>query len=193
MNINDIESETVVPVDIMAAIFEKQMELVVKYKDIEGMGDLLDTRETNINTAKGQKWIKDFAWRTTEELCEAIEAKEISKEHYIEEITDALHFLTELTLIAGYKSDICDMLLPTDNRHEMEVVYALGLMCNCLKNKPWKQTQMLTDREKFEKYLRQAWKRIIGIYLASGYGRTDIYILYMKKHGVNQFRIRSKY
>jgi len=193
VNISDIEAEHEVPENVMKAIFEKQMDLALKYKDIEDMGDLLETTKNNINTAKGQKWIKDFSWRVTEEICEALEAKPVSKEHYLEEITDALHFLTELSIIAGYDEQIVDVIFPHENKNEMYCVYFLGIMCNTLKNKPWKQTQMLTDRPKFEKYLRSAWRELIGIYYASEYTMNDIYIIYMKKHGVNQFRIRSKY
>lgn len=193
VNISDMETEHEVPVNVMEGIFAKQMDLAMKYKDIEGMGDLLDTTPDNINTAKGQKWIKDFAWRVTEEIAEALEAKPISKEHYLEEITDALHFLTELTIIAGYDAAIVDVMFPHENKNEMHTVYFLGVMCNTLKNKPWKQTQMLTDRPKFEKHLRSAWRELLGIFYANGFSLEDVYIIYMKKHGVNQFRIRSKY
>lgn len=197
MNINDIDKPDEIPENIWPAIFEKQKALLEKYREIEGM-----PTSFNIDTAETQRWIKDFAWRVTEEICEALEAKKngmddegiIDEEHYIhylEELTDALHFITELTIIAGFDSDILDN--PIMSYNEYDIVYYLGLMCNCLKNKPWKQTQMLTDRPKFKSYLQASFERIWGIFLYNGLENKDIYTLYFKKNAVNQFRIRSKY
>lgn len=208
MNVNDFENTEGVPKDVWKAIFNKQRELAVKYKDIEGMGTLLDETHKNIQTSFGQRWIKDFAWRVTEEIAEALEAKRIAanylsgevKEqaelHYLEEMIDALHFLTELTIIAGYDEHIfTETVLPSmDGKDEWETIYYLGIMCNTLKNKPWKQTQMLTDKTKFEKYLQTAWGYFIATLFVNGlHDVEDIYNLYFKKNQVNQFRIRSKY
>jgi len=209
MNINNVSTPTEVPEDIWKAIFDKQWELAKKYEDIEDMGTLLFDLETNIDTANGQKWIKDFAWRVTEELTEAQEAIQLFTDaaedkdyplantclqHYVEELIDALHFLTELTLIAGYREEIIEDVWPdSDNTLGWEnVVYYLGLMCNCLKNKPWKQTQMLTDRVKFKTYLDNAWFSLLSV-LAQRVNKDQVYLYYFKKNAVNQFRIRSKY
>lgn len=226
VNITDIEKPKDMPKNILEAIFKKQSELAQKYKDIEKMpASLLTDTKDNVDTAEGQKWIKDFAWRVTEEICEAIEAKNMAyakakekyikltkkdftvikenemdnfaKEtdefyHYLEEVTDALHFMTELCIIAGYNYK--DFEIPINyNAREMDCIYRLGLAMNCLKNKPWKQTQMLTDRLKFKKYIQQAYSRLIGIFFTAGYKMEDVYIIYFKKNAVNQFRQRSKY
>lgn len=210
MNINDIEKPEEYPKDIMAAMFDKQIQLAIKYQKIEKMGNLLKETATNVDTPNGQKWIKDFAWRVTEELAEAQEAfdewEELMKEemgqdtnpyaeehytHYLEELIDALHFLIELTIIAGYDKNI--VTDPSSCNESWDVVYQLGLMCNCLKNKPWKQTHMLTDRVKFEKYLKEAWRSMMGKFLNAELTHEDIYDLYFKKNAVNQFRQRSKY
>ena len=212
MNINDVKEEIEVPknfVDIWKAIFEKQQALADKYSDIEKMGDLLQTTKNNVDTAKGQKWIKDFAWRVTEELTEAFEAYYIYAEtnglanhdvleHYKEEIADGLHFLVELTIIAGYDHEIVARLEHKPMRrlsmpNAWPVIYKLGLMCNCLKNKPWKQTQMLTDRPKFEQYLLETWEEMLRLMLDCMGSKEEIYLYYFKKNKVNQFRQRSKY
>lgn len=205
MNINDIKNTESTPDNIWKAIFDKQREVALKYSDIEKMGTLL-TDKDNIDTAVGQKWIKDFAWRVTEEIAEALEAKiswsecdptdgdllEQYGQHYTEELIDAVHFLAELTIIAGYDEEI--IVTPVDVDTEWDVVYQLGLMCNCLKNKPWKQTQMLTDRPKFHRYLRRAWNAMYGVLVnEANLTDADIYNLYFKKNEVNKFRIRSKY
>ena len=210
MNVTDVKEEIKVPDSIWKEIFDKQWKLAEKYKDIEGMGNLLEPKflKINIDTQEGQKWIKDFAWRVTEELAEADEAKKLwekedDKElaeqyytHYLEELIDALHFLVELCIIAGYKQEIVPLYVPHcdyETTSPWEVTYNLGLMCNCLKNKPWKQTQMLTDRPKFYGFLRLAWEALICIYKDNDMEDIDVYNLYFKKNAVNQFRIRSKY
>lgn len=216
MNVNDIKSEEV-PQDIWKAIFEKQLQLAHKYTDIEEMGDLLETTDSNVDTQKGQIWIKDFSWRVTEELTEADEAlKEMNKivhvteedeqkevellQHYQEELIDGLHFLTELSIIAGFD----EMLVYTSSKfnevfvdfpaESYDVIYHLGLMCNCLKNKKWKQSQMLTDRPKFINYLMMVWASMISLLESAGLDSNEkIYDIYTRKNGVNNFRIRSKY
>jgi len=209
MNISDVKDTEKIPEDIWKEIFSKQMELAQKYKDIEGMGNLLETIDNNINTSKGQKWIKDFAWRVTEELAEAQEAHELMEEHlsheeggpnasdyythYLEELIDALHFLVELTIIAGYVNFQPTSSVTPGTTEPWDVVFPLGLMCNTLKNKPWKQTQMLTDRSDFEMYLNRAWDYLIALFRQEKLKNEDIYNLYFKKNSVNQFRIRSKY
>lgn len=222
VNVNDVKTPDKIPANPIKAIFDKQRELALKYQEIEKMPkDLISAPENNIDTPEGQKWIKDFAWRTTEEICEALEAKDIGMkkaateqektpitepmpdinnlfkiqeeyQHYLEELIDALHFLTELTIIAGYTWEDFNTLYSKNSR-EMNVVYFLGLAMNCLKNKPWKQSHMLTDRPKFKKYVQKAYIGLLGVLAYHDLNRDDIYILYFKKNAVNQFRQRSKY
>jgi dimeric dUTPase (all-alpha-NTP-PPase superfamily) len=202
MNIKDVSEEIKIPDNIWIEIFNKQWELAQKYKEIESMGTLLETTEHNIDTAVGQRWIKDFCWRVTEELAEAQEASIIYADigdedallHYKEELIDALHFLVEMTQIAGYDYTIAKYTMSIDSSMSTwsDVVYSMGLMCNTLKNKPWKQTQMLTDRNKFKGYLEDTWDHMINL-LLSRMDEEEIYLFYFKKNKVNQFRQRSKY
>jgi len=219
VNVTDFES-TEVPQDILKALFDKQRELAKKYVDIEGMGDLLETTKTNLQTQRGQIWIKDFAWRVTEELTEAAqplqefdgyetswsEAKEL---HVWEEVSDALHFFLELAIIAGYTEEDFrdhmpvdymaprDLSLPHDHEHfflySYEIIYYLGIACNLLKNKKWKKTQMATDEIAFRKNILLAWDYLMTLFLMFGHTPADIYHIYFRKHQVNQFRQRSNY
>lgn len=206
MNITDIDNTKEIPDNIWEAIWEKQLALVEKYKDIEGMPTILADIKTNIQTAKGQVVIKDFAWRVTEELTEADEAKNLFtlsgkkewvgselKLHYTEEVTDALHFFVELAIIAGYKSSDFTISKAALNVNSYDVIYQLGLACNCLKNKKWKKSQMLTDVPKFTGYIQQAFDNLISLFYAEGLTDIDVYQMYFKKNSVNHFRIRSKY
>ncbi len=218
MNILDVENPENIPHPLFPAIFARQQELAEKYREIEGMGQLLDEehRKTNLDTLFGQVWLKDFAWRVTEELTESIEPvvdkrdsfTEMHKLHYLEELSDALHFMTELCIIANIKAeelipieDIAPVLayeISPEHADEIAlqhwaVVYQLGLFCNCLKNKKWKQTQMMTDRKKAIKYAVQAFAQLILCFKKAGCSNEDIYTLYFKKSEVNKFRQRSNY
>lgn len=121
MNINNFKAAEFTPT-WLEDIFDKQENLLGKYKDIEKMPAL----PVSIHTHEGQKWIKDFLWRVTEELGESYEAQlqlndlvaeynssnTISSDefvtkqdqyetHQIEELIDALHFIVELIIIVG--------------------------------------------------------------------------------------------
>lgn len=205
MNIQDFDKPAKYPRDILADIFARQRELAEKYHPIEaGNGfNVGEGLEVNINDKFGQARIKDFAWRVTEELMEATEAwNEGDIEHCQEEIADALHFMVELCIIVDYSSDnfLFDtlfLLTPDESGFRepvLNTVYNLGLACNCLKNKPWKQTHMLTDEEKFKLHLNGAMSSLVFTAVQAGIGTAEhMYNLYFRKNKVNQFRQESKY
>jgi hypothetical protein len=139
MNVEDIK-DVDIPVgeDMLVSIFKKQKKLMEKYHHIEKNNGLLQTElcPVNIDDAKGQARLKDFAWRITEELGEAM---------------------------------------------------------NCLKNKPWKQTQMETDVTHYIEEVIDAFHFFIELCILSGMDAEDLYRMYFKKSEVNLFRQRSKY
>jgi NTP pyrophosphatase (non-canonical NTP hydrolase) len=239
MNVNDI-----LPEDMfedhkfkLRTIFEKQKELMVKYHPIEMRSGLRITDECpiNLHDGKGQVLIKDYAWRFTEEIGEALEAYNLHRDnltHLREELSDALHFLTELTIHAGLTEDFLFEDKTTENPYRMELLFiqavttlsedpdmpvgfrytfkkgvtygnllmASGLTiesmskaCNCLKNKPWKQSQMTTDINKFNNCLKETWIRFIGLCIVAGLGEESLFLMYLNKNEVNVFRQRSKY
>lgn len=223
MNINHAKTEEIHG-DKLQAIFTRQKSLMGKYHDIELKSGLLQTEDcpVNLDDKRGQARIKDFSWRVTEELGEALDAK-ATKDHYQEELIDGLHFLTELTILAGkdydsilpqgtplYDSDHLEDLVENakevisrrasqgENGYSLEYwvskfIENLGMMCNCLKNKPWKQSMMKTDREAFYSRLSEVWVIYITILVVSGMNAQDIADIYLKKSQVNQFRQRSNY
>ena len=217
MNINHATVEEVTG-DKLQAIFTRQKSLMDKYHDIELRSGLLQTEDcpVNLDDKRGQARIKDFSWRVTEELGEALDAK-ATKDHYQEELIDGLHFLTELTILAGkdyhnilpegtalYHNDRLEDLVENakecisrkgDNLNYWvsKFIENLGMMCNCLKNKPWKQSMMKTDREAFYSRLSEVWVLYITILVVSGMNADSIAITYLKKSQVNKFRIRSAY
>ena len=218
MNINHAVHETLTG-DMLAAIFNRQKELMAKYHHIEARSGLLQTEDcpVNLDDRRGQARIKDFSWRVMEELGEALDAKSHT-DHYQEELIDGLHFLTELTILAGRNyNTIIPEDLPKFHPDHLEDLYEtalthidgpvhtdlnywvaqfveqLAMMCNCLKNKPWKQSMMKTDREAFYGRLTNVWVCYMAILAMAGMKPADIADTYLRKSQVNQFRQRSNY
>ena len=206
MNITHATEETIQP-NLLKQIFDRQRELMDKYHYIEERSGLLQTADcpVNLDDRRGQARIKDFSWRVTEELGEALDALgQDDMEHFAEELVDGLHFLTELTILAGLD---WDDLFPLDKMYNnaassapdgldqrvYDYVEGIGMMCNCLKNKPWKQSMMQTDRATFFVRLHSVWRRYIAIMETVFESPEDIVSVYLKKSQVNKFRQRSNY
>lgn len=206
MNITHATEETIQG-NLLKQIFDRQKELMDKYHYIEERSGLLQTADcpVNLDDRRGQARIKDFSWRVTEELGEALDALgQDDMEHFAEELVDGLHFLTELTILSGLD---WDDLLPLDvmysntasrandglDQRVYDYVEGIGMMCNCLKNKPWKQSMMQTDRVAFYARLHSVWARYIAIMETVFESPADIASVYLKKSQVNKFRQRSNY
>lgn len=227
MNVQDFESKTTTAGDRLGEIFGKQRLLMEKYEEIEFNNGLLQTKDipVNLHDRMGQARLKDFAWRVTEELAEAREAYDLHpdlKDHVHEEVADALHFLTELTILAGvtpeqvYKG-ILDGSRPNFTGDDLGTIFhllskervpgkpidihkamsltitELGLMCNTLKNKPWKNTHMITDENLFKQHLYYAWENFFVLCITYGINAERLEDLYFRKNQVNQFRQKSNY
>ena len=210
MNITHAKKETTNK-EPLKAIFERQKELMVKYHDIELKSGLLQTEDcpVNLDDKRGQARIKDFSWRITEEIGEALDAitnesGESALLHFHEELIDGLHFLTEMSILTGYDitkdytlSDLINLGTVrssyTLNDLVSDHVMYLGMMCNCLKNKPWKQTMMKTNKENFYNHLKLVWINYMAILTSQDLTEEEITDIYLRKSQVNQFRQRSNY
>ena len=195
----------------LRAIFDRQKELMEKYHDIEFKSGLMQTEDcpVNLDDKRGQARIKDCAWRITEEIGEALDAIENESGesallHFHEELVDGLHFLTEMTILTGYDlpeyTTLKDLIEEGSYRDCYSLndlvsdhVCYLGMMCNCLKNKPWKQSMMKTNKENFYKHLKLVWSNYIAILTSQDLTEEEITDLYLRKSQVNQFRQRSNY
>ena len=196
------------------AIFARQRELMDKYHDIELKSGLMQTEDDplDLNDKRAQARIKDFAWRVTEEIGEALDSyiAEDDLDHFKEELVDGLHFLTEMTILVGLtpedfaehfdveSNQIMERLLgfpftTSVPNAVMEFVRRMGMTCNCLKNKPWKQSQMLTDKNKFYNNLFSAWKAYFFLLSCGFSDAQEVTDIYLKKSQVNKFRQRSNY
>lgn len=148
------------------------------------------------------------------------EDKQVQETHQIEEIADALHFLIELNIQVGWDSERCYRAVLTACGHEYKQVACrldymffasatttaiptgkgyyrpiefLGKAMNCLKNKPWKNSHMMTDKEEFYKNLALANAAFIRLCHNLGLTADSLYRIYYKKSEVNKFRQRSNY
>lgn len=225
MNITHAKEEEVKG-DLLEAIFERQKELMEKYHEIELNSGLLQTSKVpvNLDDKFGQARLKDFAWRFTEEIGEALDARN-NQEHYQEELIDALHFLTEFTILADGEKPLMEFIRLDPDMAEIDglvgiyslargsynelfgqtgenrfnfqlanLIENMGMACNCLKNKPWKQSHMLTDRDRFYERLNQVWVNFFQLLISSGFDHAkEIANIYLKKSQVNKFRQRSGY
>lgn len=72
-------------------------------------------------------------------------------------------------------------------------VEELSEATNTLKNKPWKQTEIATDRTHFYEELADAFHFFVELLITAGLDHEDLALMYLKKSEVNKFRQRSKY
>lgn len=216
VNITNVTEEIKIPEtyeEIFKEIFEKQLNLLIKYKNIERFaGNPMSTYLTetgklvSINTLETQEICKNFAWRIMEEIGESIDAVKINdRTHAGEEISDGLHFITELMLLNGFTSDKLNIQKIKENETSImnnydtpldslyELVYTLGMTMNKLKMKPWKQSQTLTDEKRYYEMLEQTYYKYLNLCFSMGFNMEEIYLLYFKKNKVNNFRIDTKY
>lgn len=216
MNINDVKEEVNTEgKDKLEIIFDRQKELAEKYDHIEeasGIGiGILNGGQFDINEKRSQALCKDFAWRITEELTESYEALSANDIHHAkEELADSLHFMVELLIKCGmgfhfikasFKNtgrDVLDDIFKFYNNSlscgsYWEVTFFLGKAMNCLKQKPWKQTHVLTDEFRFRQNLIDSFFCIISVAKYLGMNSTELLNYYFKKSKVNEFRQESKY
>jgi dimeric dUTPase (all-alpha-NTP-PPase superfamily) len=73
------------------------------------------------------------------------------------------------------------------------VIEELSEATNCLKNKPWKQDAVLTDKDHFYEELADAFHFFVELCIIAGLNAEEFMNLYFKKSEVNKFRQRSGY
>lgn len=206
VNITEFEAPECPPlfIDILGGIWERQRALMTKYKEIEQLPD----PPVSLHHAHGQRILKDFAWRTHEELTESFEAwlkhedSNVAEMHALEELADATHFLVELCIFAGISATQCAaysgvMPVPKTGMSMSArywwTTYKLGLAMNFLRNKAWKVSQVPTDEPRFRQALLETFHGLLMLWTGLGYTQETMWDYYTRKHQVNGFRQRSKY
>lgn len=207
-------------VDRVSLIFQRQLDLMHKYHPIyvaNGFEEKVSKdMVVDMNSARGQDIFKYNIYCVHEEIGEALEAYNKGHiTHYIEELIDALHFLTEACIVAGfqpmshyedYPMGACrltmmftaienEMALGRNKRENitLELYMYLGTCCNTLKQKPWKQSHVLTDMAKFSIKLDCVWRALMTLFIIEGLSYDDVVKFYYQKAAVNTFRQKSNY
>lgn len=195
--------------DPFVKIWGLQLELLESYQKIEN----LPLWPVNLDIKSHQELIKDFIARVVEELAESYEA-------YLngdwantrEELADALHFFMEILIYTVPSSNFKQVLEIAPNQDTFDVLlhrdqprvnglvqwywyvtYHLNIARNNLRNKRWKQTQVLAQKAEFIVNLAKAFHTLIFGFKLMGMDSTDIYEIYYLKNRVNHFRIKSRY
>lgn len=176
-------------------IFDAQMELMHKYHPIEkSLGYDFPQAPLDLQSRKGQDRLRQFAWFITEEV---VELEQASPEEAKDEMSDVLHFVVELCILAGVDpvvqvpSTLLNQFEPTPEYVDpYDIILHLGVAINMLKAKPWKQNPKPLDEEAFKKAIKEV-LRVVAMLINQQ--AWDIEEIYFHKNAVNQTRIQTGY
>lgn len=209
MNISDVKIDysRFEGQDLLEVIFERQELLMEMYK----------VPKLDLDIPRDQQLIRAMAWSVVEEAGEALEVYYGSKdkEHLGDEIADMMHFYIELLIMSDITvDDLFDDLgvLNTQNYIDtyqpnntvsnpriilyerfQSFIVELALAINVLKNRFWRETNLKTDRAKYQMRLRDSITSFFLLVKAMEIQPVDLLDFYLRKNEVNLFRIRSKY
>ena len=124
-------------------------------------------------------------------------AEDYNFDHTLKPISDIRYDLTPILgeaekYIPGGRS-ISEIFTSKTRLSLWDVTYSLNISRNCLKNKPWKQTGVMTNESLYQSKLVEAFVYMVGYFSRLGMTSQDVYYLYFKKNMINQFRIKSQY
>lgn len=74
-----------------------------------------------------------------------------------------------------------------------DVTYHLNIARNFLKNKPWKQSQMMTNERGFQEEVVKGFICMMGLFYIMGITDENLYFIYFRKNLTNKFRQKSNY
>lgn len=74
-----------------------------------------------------------------------------------------------------------------------KITHHLNIARNFLKNKPWKQSQVMTQELKYQAELVKAFIYFCGYLEWIGMDSKEVFYIYFKKNHINLFRQKSKY
>lgn len=75
----------------------------------------------------------------------------------------------------------------------MRIIQELVEGAECLKNKPWKTTHVLTDVDHLKEELADALHFFVELCIELSITPQELYELYVKKNKVNHWRVDTKY
>ena len=181
---------------------EKQF---LMYEKIEGI-DNWKEYSFSIDCSTDQMKFKDMLQiRFVEELSEATHALD-NKEHFLEEITDALNFFLSAYVMLGvdfkefsdpgkFLTNGRDLLLDYKKLGVLLywVIDKVGYLCNLLKNRPWAQSNYLVSLYDFDIRLKDLWDTFWCVLGQIGLSDEKLFELFERKYLVNLWRIKTGY
>lgn len=206
INILDYEGDEFNSDTWLDVMYQKQLNVAIKYKDIEG----LPQWPLSLDPKSSQVVFKDFLYRISEELSESYETEvdestkvfdeDGTELHAIEELADALHFYLELLIYVGIKPERLKKWYSEYEYKEISVdkaylmaQFRIGMSGQQLHNKPWKTDMIRTDVNKFVTCLKELFFALLDVFRSQGASDEIIFNRYTRKNKVNQFRQKSKY
>jgi hypothetical protein len=209
------------PGNITMDIFDRQSKLMVSYKEIENWEvewplDMNAKASQLLIKDMLARAIEELA-----EAYESFLVQDWDNTY--EELADAIHFLVEAIILSGFNyrflkvnsnectiTGICrraaneePQIIPIYHRPDYpapnwenwfwQVTFYLNLARNALRNKKWKQTEVLYNKPEYEPSLQLAFIALIEGFVAIGKDPEFIWREYVAKNLINEFRIKSKY
>lgn len=198
--------------DKLEEIFQAKRVSTTKFREVQhGLGmigplEVLDanwrTREGAIEIHKGIHWIN----------LEYFECLTATRDMLPEELSDVLHFLTELTILMGYSYTIIPLDRDFEDLDRLDIVLAAssenGLvfdrcldnirfaihanlrLADLIKNKPWKQTlRDDLDDQLVQECLRGMWFWYGACVRTAEITSRGIHNAFMAKDSVNHNRV----
>lgn len=171
-------------------IFEHQRDLMEQLapKEREN-GYFPPAPPLDLQLREHQQHFRLMAWFFTEEVVESFLA---SDEEHAEELSDVLHFLTELCILTGVSPEsVAAVVVAMDSRPDiLDVLIQVGKAANCMKAKPWKSNPQPTDEKAVQRCLRTALAYMWKYIQIEGY---DPHEIYFHKNEINKKRVQGGY
>lgn len=189
-------------------IFEKQHKLIKKYQKIEQQNGIYIAKfPEEFHTHLGQERLRNLTFRFVEELFEVYqEFANNNISNIYEELSDALHFLTELSIETKIKPEQIANLIELNNSkinrsiYELFEKFYLRILSDVydsikfLKIKPWRQSIEKTDFSDYQQSILSIWISFFDLLNLCGIKTAkQIYLLYNNKNLINQKRIKNNY
>lgn len=109
------------------------------------------------------------------------------------------HSVVRLEVYNQVNEYIKGMYYTNESIHELEkhiifdIVYTLNMARNTLKNRTWKQTQVMTKELEFQERLVKAFYYYMGYLYMMDFTPQGLYKLFFKKERLNEWRQKSNY
>lgn len=205
MNTTEIKLKHII--NSFSDLYKYANKQFLKYEKLEGIENW-EEYDFSIDCSNDQMKFKDMLQiRCIEELTEATQAMD-NKEHFFEEITDAINFFLSAYCMLGVNFDdfenveqILDSFskrtgLPSYDecaKYFYHIVDRIGALCNLLKNRPWAQSNYLVSMYDFNERLQNLWSIFWSVIGWLGIDKNQLFEMFERKYLVNDFRIKTGY